>query len=69
MAGKSPEECIAEIEANLAALKSSIGAEAAMEEDEPEVAERTVGRGRKKRSAPFFKKKGGEELSSEEGEY
>ena len=67
MKPKTPQECIMHIEESLASLKAHFG-EAEPDEDDMEIKERSVGRGRKKRPAPFFKKKG-EEESSEEGEY
>lgn len=65
MVGKSTAECISIIEANLAALKSQTG-EAEPDADDMEVSERSVGRGRKRRPAPFFKKKADPMEESEE---
>ncbi len=70
MVGKSTAECLSIIEANLAAMKSQMG-EAEPDEDDAggmEMAERSVGRGRKRRPAPFFKKKADSMDSEEESE-
>lgn len=67
MKPKSPQECLAAIDEHLASLKAHFG-EAEPDADDMEIEEKSVGRGRKKRPAPFFKKKG-EMEPSEEGEY
>lgn len=68
MADKSPHEHLASIESALAALKSHIGPDpnSDADADDMEIKERVVGRGRKKRPAPFFKKKGEEESFEED---
>lgn len=66
MVGKSTAECIKIIEANLAAIKSQAGGETEPDADDMEMAEHTVGRGRKRRPAPFFKKKADPMEESEE---
>lgn len=59
MVGKSIQECISIIESNLAAIKSQSGGSDEPDADDMEMAEHSVGRGRKRRPAPYFKKKAG----------
>lgn len=66
--GKSAEECIANIEREFASLKTYIGGGESEADDEPEMAEKEFGRGRRRGRRPFFKKKD-ESMDSEEGEY
>jgi len=62
MAGKTPQECLANIDSELAALRSHFGEEA---EESPEMEQKMVGRGRKRRQSVGFKK----QESSEDDEY
>lgn len=69
--GKNVQDCISTIERELAQLKSfhGGGGEAEMEGEEPEVSTKTVGRGRKQRQEPFFKKKKGGDVTDEGDSY
>ncbi len=66
MAGKTISECIACIERDLAAIKAMSGEDDVDESAGMEIAEHDVGRGRKRRPAPFFRKKADKMEESDE---